>query len=387
MFSVSDPARIGDAESAPLIAAEFVVRLGGQSLTFAVPIVYRWTDPVAGERYRALEVVPPATLRFDQGVYVFPDRAPKDVRVTVRAATAPSVGLVRLTLPAGWKAAPESARVPLDGVGAEGTARFTVTPSEEPSVGAISASIEIDGVRHGSRMVQIDHPHIPLQTLFLPAEARIVRADIKRVGENVGYVMGPGDAVPEALSQVGYKVTQLADEDLESATLSRFDAIVIGVRAFNTRPRLRVLLPRLLDYVREGGTLVAQYNTPEAALADKLGPWPFTLSRDRVTVEEAPITMIDPAHPLLARPNRIVEQDFSGWVQERGLNFPNPWDTKYETVLSSGDPGEPQKASGTLYAPLGKGVYIYTSYAWFRQLPAGVPGAYRQFVNLVSARR
>src|SRR6185369_15458005 len=209
---------------------------------------------------------------------------------------------------------------------------------------------------------------------------------IRHVGESVGYVMGSGDQVPDALRQIGYKVTLLSDDDLESGSLARFDAIVIGVRAYNTRPRLRVLQPRLLDYVRAGGTMVAQYNTPDTTLDAEIGPWPFRISRDRVTVEEAPVRLLKPQHPLLTRPNRIGEGDFAGWIQERGLNFPNTWDPQYETVLSSNDPGEPPRDGGLLVARYGKGIFIDTSYDWFRELPAGVPGAFRLFANLVSAR-
>jgi hypothetical protein len=197
--------------------------------------------------------------------------------------------------------------------------------------------------------------------------------------------MGSGDAIPEALRQMGFAVTLLSDEDVQNGDLAAYDAIVTGVRAYNTRPRLRALQGRLLDYVARGGRLVVQYNTAEDGLQDRLGPFPFRISRDRVTVEEAPVSFPRADHPLLQRPNRITSADFEGWVQERGLYFANPWDAKYDTVLASNDPGEPPRGGGLLYARHGKGVFIYAAYAWFRQLPAGVPGAYRLFANLVSA--
>jgi hypothetical protein len=186
---------------------------------------------------------------------------------------------------------------------------------------------------------------------------------------------------------MGFHVTLLGDEDVEHADLSRFDAVVVGVRAYNTRPRLLALEPRLLDYVTNGGRLVVQYQTPDEALSGRLGPFPFTISRDRVTVEEAPMRLLKPQHVLLNTPNKIGNDDWDGWVQERGLSYANPWDPKYETVLSANDPGETPKDGGLLVAKVGKGVYIYTGLAWFRQLPAGVPGAYRLFANLVSVSR
>ena len=198
--------------------------------------------------------------------------------------------------------------------------------------------------------------------------------------------MGSGDEVAEALRQIGYEVTLLSDADLERADFTKFDAIVTGVRAYNTRKRLKGAQPKLLDYVKDGGTLVVQYNTLQELVIESPGPYPFKISNDRVTVEEAPVKFVKADHPLLTAPNKITAADFEGWVQERGLYFTRDWDPRYETVLASNDPGEPEKAGGELYARYGKGVYIYTAYDWFRELPAGVPGAYKLFANLVSAK-
>jgi hypothetical protein len=251
----------------------------------------------------------------------------------------------------------------------------------------LAASFMSGGQRYDRRLVRIDYPHIPIQTLFPPAQAKLVRTDAAVLAQAVGYVMGSGDQAPDALGQLGCHVTLLTDDDIERADLAHYDAIVMGVRAYNTRPRLRVLQPRLLDYVNAGGTLVVQYQTPDTSLNDKLGPYPFAVSSDRVTVEDAPVRFTAPTHSLLTRPNRIVPGDFQGWVQERGLSFANPFDPRYQTVLSTNDPGEPPRDGGLLYAPYGKGAYVYTGFAWFRQLPAGVPGAYRVFGNLLSTGR
>ncbi len=198
--------------------------------------------------------------------------------------------------------------------------------------------------------------------------------------------MGSGDDVPEALRQIGYEVTMLTDADLERGDLSKYDAIVTGVRAYNTRRILKIAQPKLLDYTKNGGTLVVQYNTLDELLIPSPGPYPFKITHDRVTVEEAPVKFLAPDNPLLNTPNKITDDDFKDWVQERGLYFTTNWDPKYTAVLSSHDPGEPDRDGGELYARYGKGVFIYTSYAWFRQLPAGVPGAYKLFANMVSAR-
>lgn len=386
LFRVRNLALVGAPEDPPALSVRFTVQIEGESIPYDVPVVYRSTDPVLGERYRPFEVVPPVSLRLDQGVYVFPDAAPREVRLTVECGDEPLSGVARLGLPEGWRAEPPGAPVALKGKGDEATLRFTVTPGAVPQAATLSAWVESGGARYANRRVTIDYPHIPVETLLPPAEARLVRVDLKRVGDEVGYIAGSGDQIPDALRQMGFRVTALSDDDLGDASLSRFSSIVVGVRAYNTRPRLRIVQPRLLEYVRGGGTLVLQYDTADDALKDRLGPWPFTISRDRVTVEEAPIRLLKPDHPLLTRPNRITASDFEGWVQERGLYFPNPYDPKYETVISSNDPGEPARDGGILYAHYGNGVFIYTGYSWFRQLPAGVPGAYRLFANLVSAR-
>jgi len=200
-------------------------------------------------------------------------------------------------------------------------------------------------------------------------------------------VMGAGDEVPQALEQLGASVRLLSAEDLTSGDLRRFDAIVTGVRALNVRSDLLAASRRLLDYVREGGTLVVQYNTADSPRAAGLAPYPLKPSANRVSVEEAPVTFPNPDLPLLHQPNEITARDFDGWVQERGLYFMGSWDERYQPVFACNDPGEPSQLGGALFTRYGKGVYIYTGYSWFRQLPAGVPGAYRIFANLVSAGR
>jgi len=328
--------------------------------------------------------VPPVTMRFDQGAYLFADGTARPVRVTVQSADIPVDGALTLKLPGGWSSAPASVPVRLAAGEVDTTVRFMVTPGATPAAGTIGADFEMGGVHYDRRLVRLDYPHIPIQTLLPPAEARLVRTDLKIAGRAIGYLMGSGDQGPEALEQMGFAVTLLDDDDVANADLSRFDCIVAGVRAYNTRPRLRGLERRLLEYVSNGGRLVVQYCTSDDGLKDKLGPYPFTISRDRVTVEEAAVDMKPPDHALLTAPNRIAAADFDGWIQERGIYFANPFDSRYEAVLSCHDPGEPPRDGGLLYARYGKGVFIYTGYVFFRELPAGVPGAWRLFANLVS---
>jgi hypothetical protein len=263
---------------------------------------------------------------------------------------------------------------------------FSVTPPPADSFAELRASALLGGSAVQAGMWVIAYPHIPAQTVFPEAAARLVRADVRVTARRIGYIVGAGDEMPAALRQLGCEVVLLGAADLEQRDLSGFDALVTGVRAYNVRPDLRANQPRLLQYVRGGGTLVVQYNVLDERLPP-LGPYPFRVGRQRVSVEEAPVTLLHPDHPLLRKPNRIIARDFEGWVQERGLYFAAQWDPRYQTVLASHDPGEPPHEGGILFARYGQGVYVFTGYSWFRQLPAGVPGAYRIFANLISAGR
>lgn len=382
LHQVADPALIGTPENEPALRLTLTVSVSGQSIDYDLPVLYRWVDRVRGELYRPIAVAPKVTLALDERVYLFPDASERPVRLRIESRER-AKATARLVLPAGWRSAPASHEVDLSPDQTR-EVLFLVTPGTEG--GSIRAEV-VAGDRVYSRgMNVIDHPHIPIQTVFPDARAQALRLDLSRAGETVGYVMGPGDDVPAALAQAGYRVTLLDDDALASGDLSVHDAIVVGVRAYNSREALKRNTQRLLDYVEQGGTLVVQYNTADRTLQNAFAPYTLEIGRDRVTLEDAPVGFIDPESPLLTTPNRISERDFEGWVQERGLYFASKWGPEYRTVLSSADPGEAPAEGGLLWARYGKGIFIYTGYAFFRQLPAGVPGAYRLFVNLVSAR-
>jgi LmbE family N-acetylglucosaminyl deacetylase len=358
------------------------------TLIFTVPAVFRWTDPVKGEQIRSVDIVPPASVKLGSHVYLFPAAKPRPVSVWIRSYGATD-GIVSLAMPEGWTSTPASIPVKLAGKGDEARVTFTITPPKGESVAAFRAELKTGERTIAQGIVDLDYPHIPAQRILGEATAKVVRADISHRGSRIGYVMGSGDDVPEILRQVGYDVTLLSDTDLDRGDFAQYDAIVAGIRAYNTRDRLKLAHAKLMQYVEEGGTMVVQYNT--ANQLDDLavpvpGPYPFKISRDRVTVEEAPVKLLAADHTLLTTPNRITAKDFEGWVQERGLYFPGEWDQKYTPLLATADPGEPERTGGLLAAKHGKGTFVYTGYAFWRQLPAGVPGAIRTFVNLVSAQ-
>lgn len=388
LYTVNEQTLIGRPEN-PIALPIHVTLDDAQmnTLIFTVPVVYRWTDPVKGEQTRNVDIVKPISLKLGSSVYLFPDTKARPVTVWLRSYGA-KTGTVRLAVPEGWKSEPASIDVTLTGKGDEAQATFTVTPPAGEMEGAIRAEFTVpdQGGLYATGITEIDYPHIPAQRVFSPALAKVVRADIKHRGARVGYIMGSGDDVPEMLRQVGYDVSLLSDVDLDRADFAKYDAIVSGIRAYNTRKRLRLAHDKLMKYVENGGTYVVQYNTLDDLAVAAPGPYPFKISRDRVTVEEAPVSFLDPKASILNVPNKLTSRDFEGWVQERGLYFTSEPDAKYAATFSMSDPDEPAKTGAQLVAKHGKGTFVYTALAWWRQLPAGVPGAIKAFVNLVSAK-
>jgi LmbE family N-acetylglucosaminyl deacetylase len=383
-YSVDDPTIVGKAENPPIlyIAASLIVE--NEPMIFTVPVQYKWIDDLQGEKVRNVEVIPPVSVSLVEKNFVWKGTEPKRVAVRLHTSKNDVKGIVSLSAPYGWSVSDPQPFL-LGKKGEEAEFSFTVTPDSGASSGALTAEAEVGEEIFRSTLKHIDHDHIPYQPLLVNAESNALRMNIAKKGTSVGYIMGAGDEVPNALRQMGYAVSLISDADLLSGDLSRFDAVVAGVRAYNTREQLRLSHTALMNYVEQGGTYIVQYQVLERGQTDNLGPFPFTVSRNRVTDEHAEMRFIHPDHPLLNFPNKITAKDFEGWVQERGLYFAGGWDPKYETVFSCADPNEQPQEGSLLYAKIGKGTYIFTGLSFFRQLPAGVEGAYRLFANLVSA--
>ena len=391
LFNVADMKLLGLAENPQVLTAvlEFA-DASGRKFELRRDARYRFVDPVDGEQTRRLVIVPPVALKVADAVMLYPDAQPRSVTVEVKANTPAAAGQVRLKLPEGWSATPAEHSFKIAKRGELASFVFTVKPPAWPGKATLDAVATMaDGTQTSAGTEVIRYAHIPPQTLFPPAQTSLVRADVKVSARRVGYVMGAGDEVPAALRQLGLQVDLLTPGDVASGDLARYDAILTGVRALSTRADLRSSRTRILDYVNNGGVLIVQYNTVEGGFNSRdsvvdLAPYPLKINRDRVTVEEAPVRFPNPQHPLLNAPNKISGEDFSGWVQERGLYFGSEWDPKYTPLFAMNDPGEKELLGGTLATQYGKGLYIYTSLAFFRELPAGVPGAYRIFANFLS---
>jgi len=382
-FTVDDQRMIGLPESPPVLRARIKIKAGAEEIEFIRPVIHRYVDRVAGETTKPLVVVPAVAVSISEPVLLFPEAREKSVDVLLRSGAGSASGELRLAAPQGWRVQPASSSFRIGGANQETSVSFTLSPPPGAGAGELRAIARLNGREISNDMRVIGYEGIPPQTIFPPSTARLIRVDARVLAKNVGYVMGAGDEVPRALRQMGCDVTLLSAQDLAGGDLSHFDAVVTGVRAYNVRADLVANQQRLLDYVKGGGTLVVQYL--RGGPSTGIGPYKLALGGARVTVEEAPVKFLNPNHPLLNTPNKIGQDDFRGWVQERGLYFASEWDSKYDPLFELNDPGENPQRGSTLYARYGKGAYVFTALAWFRQLPAGVPGAYPIFANFLSA--
>lgn len=384
MYKVSDATLIGKPESPDYFNVIFNVNINGTSIPFTKPVVFKTNDPVKGEVYKPFEIIPEASARIAEKVIIFETESAKDIPVSVKAGHDNLKGTIRLSVPEGWSVSPENQNINIINKGEEQTVLFTVTPPNNQSEGSITPIISVNGNTYSNELIEIDYDHIPYQTVLLPSESKVVRLDLKKKGENIAYIAGAGDVVPESLQQIGYTVTTLAPEAITPENLIRFDAVVIGIRAYNTVETLKFKQTILFDFVKNGGNMVVQYNTSRGLITDELAPFKLELSRDRVTDEFANVKFLEPNHPVLNIPNKITQTDFENWTQERGLYFPDNWSRDFTPILSMHDKGESAKKGSLLVAKYGKGYYIYTGLSFFREFPAGVSGAYRLFANILS---
>ncbi len=385
---VDDPTLIGRPENPPSIPLEHVFTLNGQTLVVPDEPVQLIASAPAAQARRRVAVIPPVSLQFNSEIFLIAPSTSKAVTVELSAARANLGGVLHLETPSGWQVAPATVNFQLGPVGGKTLVAFNVTAPPGPTAGKLIAVAEIGGQRYANQRYEIRYDHLPIQLLQPPARARLASFPLATKGFTVGYLPGAGDYVAECMEQMGYVVQRLTGADLTPEKLKGLDAVVIGVRAFNERTDLKAAFPGLLAWVEAGGTVIAQYNRPNGLKAEQLGPYPLSIEGPapqwRVTDETAPVTLLATDHAALNAPNRINADDFTGWVQERGAYFPSSWDDHYTPLLAMSDPGEAPLKSSILVAPYGKGHYVYTGLAFFRQLPAGVPGAYRLFANLIS---
>ena len=342
IYTVTNPLLIGKPENESTTKVLFNISILDLNLNIERPLINKYTDPVKGEIYRPFEILPPATVNIPEKVFVFTDQTAKTISMIVKANTANVIGKIELKTTEGWNYSIKNPDFKLVNKGDEAIIEVIITANKNAKDGKIEASLNVNNITYNKSIKRIEYDHIPYQFILNDAEAGLVNIDLKKTGTSIGYIPGAGDDIPACLKQIGYNVTILTDELLSNENLSKYNAIVSGVRAYNTNDRLQIHYNKLMEYVKNGGNLIVQYNTNNriGPVKANIGPYPFTISRDRVTNEKAEIKFSNEKHIVLNSPNQITQKDFENWIQERGIYFATEIDKQYETVLTMNDPTE-----------------------------------------------
>lgn len=364
---------------------DYRISINGFEINFSTPVVYKYTDQVKGEIYEPLIITPPITVNLENDVTLFNGDGSKDIQFRLKSFKDSVTGYLTLTVPNGWKVTPEKLSFQMMKADEEITVVFKVSAVSNAVSGILKANVNIGNENYNKAINKINYDHIPSITYFTEASAKLVKLDINAASnKNIGYISGAGDLIPEMLEQIGYTVNLINEENISSTDLSKYSAIITGVRAYNTNDFLKSAQPVLLEYVKNGGVLLVQYNVNRPLLINNIGPYPFAISRNRVTEENAEVKFLLPQHKSLNYPNKITPKDFEGWIQERGLYFLSEVDKRYQQPLQMKDTDESPSDGSLIIADYGRGKFVYTGLSFFRELPAGVTGAYKLFVNLIS---
>lgn len=386
LFNIESQKLIGKAENDTAVTLYYTLSFNGKEIDFPVKLQTKIVDPAKGEIYQPFIFSPVATATFENEVYVFNNQTSKNISVKIKAFKSNISGVLKLQLPDGFKSIPEIADFSFKEAGNEQAIIFNIVmPSnyKTDKLFNIKATINVNGNESSNSYENIQYSHIPQQSLFFESTGKGLALKINKKKKIIGYLDGAGDKMPQLLAQLGYNVKLISDEEMAANQLQQHESIVIGVRAYNTLPRIKNWQENLMKYVELGGTLVVQYNTNQKLITEKLGPYPFKISRERVTEEDAIVKILNDENVIMNFPNKISEIDFDEWVQERGLYFPSEVDVKYDKLFSMNDTGEKPLENSTISCTYGKGKFIYTSLSFFRQLPAGVSGAYKLFTNFI----
>lgn len=387
IYIVKNQNLIGHPKSDYPIHSVFNIELFGTEISLRVPVYFRENDPVNGEVYNEIEIVPEAVVSFDKELYLINKGEEKEVSVVVKSLKGKLSGTLQLTQVKEneWDISPPAYYFNLENKGQEQVFKFKISSADNNPSAILKAEIRNDNKKLNKSLVTIGYPHLQPQTVLFNAETKILKLDLPKNAINkVAYIMGSGDKIPGLLKDLGIFVDVFTNESLTTEMLKKYDVVVTGIRAYNTNQKLATNQKFLLKYVEEGGTMIVQYNTLGDVITDP-APYKLIISRDRVTEEDSHVKILDKDYPLLNYPFTIDSLDFDGWIQERGLYFANEWDQNFTPLLEMNDTGETPKAGSLLITKYGKGIFIYTSLSLFRQLPAGIEGAFKLFINLLYA--
>lgn len=383
MFTINNQDLIGLPEGKSRLNCEFIVGYKDHSISLSVPVYYRITDPVDGEVYKLVVITPPVNVNIEKDIIFFDSSKEKELKLTLQSFKNSVSGKLVLECGNGWKVEPQEINFRIDKKNQKKDFYVKVIPSVNQNNSEISAKLIIDNKIFSKSLSRIEYKHILPQTIFYEAKSKLQLFDFEKDGvKKIGYIVGSGDKIPDFLTELGFDITLLDDKNFSSNNLSQYDVIITGIRAYNTRENLASFHKELVKYVDAGGTLISQYNTTGDLIIEP-GVLPLKLSRDRVTDENSEVEILNRNHKVFNNPFKIAIEDFNGWVQERGLYFPNEWDKNYEALLSMNDKGETPKKGSLLITKYGKGIFVYSGLSFFREIPAGVEGAIKLFINLL----
>ena len=384
LYRVDDQALIGLPQTPRSLVGQVNLSILGMPFQLQSDLTYHHALPDVGEIYQPFEIVPKVDVTLDSKSFLFADSNPQNLKLKITAHADNCSGEAGIRVPEGWTISPTISSFIIKNKGESLTLDYALHPPSSSSEANLKAFANIDGQSFEHELLQINYTHIPVQTILRPSEAKAVRLDINTVPLKIAFIAGAGDATVESLARVGLQSDVIQASDISPELLSNYDVVITGIRAYNTVDDLKFKQNDLLDFVKQGGTMLVQYNVNRGIVVDQIVPVPIELSRDRVTDEFSPVEILDPTSPLMSFPNQLSSKDFDGWVQERGLYFPSSWDSAFKALLRMNDPNEPPTDGSVLVTDYGKGHYIYTGLSFFRQFPESVPGAYRFFVNLIS---
>ncbi len=383
MFNITDQQLIGLAEEQPKFICDFTVSYKNKPITLSVPVFYRITDPVDGELYKSIVIAPPVTINIERNIYYFSSDTEKEIKVTIQAFKDSTSGKIFLDVNNGWTVTPNSIDFKFQKRNQKKDFYVKLFPSKNNSGSELSIKASVDNKTYSQSLTRIEYKHILPQTIFYETKSKLELFNFDKDGvKKIGYIVGSGDKIPEFLSDLGYDITLMDDKHFSSNNLDQFDVIITGIRAYNTRENLAAFQRELNKYVDQGGTLISLYNTT-GDLVIEPGVLPLKLSRNRVTDENSKVEILKSDHQIFNKPFKITGEDFNGWIQERGLYFPNEWDKNYTALLSMNDKGEEAQTGSLLVTKYGKGTFVYTGLSFFREIPAGVEGAIKLFINLL----
>ena len=386
MYHVNDQEIIGTADIIREVKLVFNIEINGITIPFERNVIYKYNDPTKGEIYNPMDIVPEITTSILDKVALFNSGKSKSIGIKIKAGKEVVNGILKLDLPANWRVIPNEISFALSKKGEEQILNFEVFPPKNADEITAKAIAIINGKSFDKELINIKYDHISKQQILRTSVSKFIKLDIKTGNQKIAYIMGAGDEVPKSLMQMDYQVTEINPSEITKENIEKFDVIITGVRAYNTVKELKFKQEILFDFVKQGKTMIVQYNTTDELVTKNIAPFPLKISRDRVTEENAEIRFLTPEHPVLNYPNRITTEDFIGWKQEQGLYYPNEWDPAFTPILSSNDKGETPKNGALLIAKYGKGNYIYTGLSFFRELPEGISGAYRLISNLISIK-